>query len=201
LSEVLAFSVFYKHFKDPIEPVVKPSGDKGLVTFQNAEGANLMGIEIEARKGLKFISTAMKDFTFISNLTLARSRIQLDDTDTDLTNDSRAMVNQAPYVLNAGMDYSNSDLDLVVRVSYNLLGPRIVEVGTDGLDDTYEHARHTVDLVGIKNFGEHIELKLSAQNVFNSAIVRTVGKDDNEDLTIYRTTDGAVYTLTGSYSY
>ena len=54
LSEVMAFSIFFKSFKDPIEPVVAPSGgDENLNTFQNSSGATLIGTELEARLGAK----------------------------------------------------------------------------------------------------------------------------------------------------
>lgn len=202
LSEVIAFSFFYKNFADPIEPVIKPSGSSGLVTFQNAEGANLIGTELEVRKRLDFLSKALDDFSLITNFTLASSRIQVTQTDVDqITNLSRAMVHQAPYVLNTAIDWSNDDLDASVRLSHNYVGPRIVAIGTEGLDDEYEQDRHIFDLVASKKIGVHFELKLSCQNIFNSDIVRTQGPDESDTTLLQRYSEGASYTLTGSYTH
>jgi TonB-dependent receptor len=202
LSEVLAFSIFYKNFKDPIEPVIVPSGSAGLVTFQNAEGANLIGVELEARKNLAWLSDALTDFSVITNLTLARSRIQVRQTDINqITNLSRAMVHQAPYVFNLALDWTSEELKTSLRVSYNFIGPRIVQIGTEGLDDVYEQERHTFDVVATKEFGEHIQLKLSGQNLTNSPIVQTQGPDEDENLVLLRYTEGTIYTLTAAYTY
>src|SRR6185503_4242660 len=55
LKEVLAFSFFFKRFRDPIEPVIVPTGAANTLTFENSEGANLIGTELEARKSLEFL--------------------------------------------------------------------------------------------------------------------------------------------------
>jgi TonB-dependent receptor len=203
LSEVLAFSIFYKLFEDPIEQVLTSSSESGAVTtYQNAKGARLLGIELEARKGLDFLSDTLRDVSVISNLTLSKSRIEVRQTDRDvLTNLSRAMVNQAPYVFNLALDWTSEDLGASARVSYNLIGPRIVGVGTKGLDDAFEQERHTIDVVASKDIGEHFEIKVSGSNVLNSDYVVTQGADETDDNVIQSYSDGAVYTLSGTYTY
>lgn len=202
LSEVLAFSLFFKHFKDPIEPVVTPSGDSGLVTFQNAEGANLLGVELEARFGVDHFSPAAKGFSVVSNLTLARSRIAVRQTDTDfLTNTSRPMVNQAPYVLNIAFDYENENLGLNTRLLYNVNGARLVEVGAEGLDDAYEHPRHRLDFVAAKDLDEHFQVKLSATNLLDPERVVTIGKELRDDRVTLRYRDGRSFSIGASWKY
>ena len=182
LSEVLAFSVFFKRFSDPIEPVVTPSGDGGLVTFQNADAANLIGVELESRVGLGYVSKAIKDFSAVANVTFARSRIEVQQTDgTFLTNTSRSMVNQAPYVLNLALDYESEEHKLNTRLLYNIRGKRIVEVGSDGLDDAYEHPRHSLDLVLAKGLGEHFKVKASATNLIDPERIVTIGADKRDE--------------------
>ncbi len=202
LSEVLAFSVFYKKFEDPIETVVTPSGDSDLVIFQNAEGAQLIGVELEARVGLGNISKAAEDFGLVTNLTLAESRIQLEQTDRDfLTNVSRRMIKQPPYVFNFAIDYASEDLGMKGRVLYNIAGKRLVEVGADGLDDTFEHPRHQVDATIAKDAGKHFEVKLTATNILDSAVVQTIGPAKRPDRVIRRYRDGQTFKVGAKYTF
>jgi TonB-dependent receptor len=200
-QEVIAFSFFYKVFDDPIEPYVIPSG-QGLVSYQNADGARLVGLELEARKSLEFLAGALKDFSFIGNLTVAHSRIQLDPSQiSTATNPSRAMVNQAPYVINLAIDYENAPLGLDVRLLYNVIGRRIVEVGTQGLDDTYAQPQHTVDATIAKEIVKHLQVKLTGTNLLDAPVRETVGKEDRADRLTLRYKDGRVFTVSGTYTF
>lgn len=200
--EVLAFSVFYKLFKDPIEPYVTANQ---VVSFQNAEGARLLGVEIEGRKSLGFVSKSLSDLSAIANLTLAHSEIELNEDQGDLgiivTNEERAMVNQAPYVLNVALDYDNEERKIGVRLLGNVVGPRIVSVGTQGIDDEYEQPKFSLDFTATKGFGKHLSFRFTAVNLLNSAWVRTLGEKREGALETYREKEGRVYTLTGTYTY
>ncbi len=150
---MLATSIFFKKFNDPIEPIVKLGADDGQVTYRNADGATLYGLELEARKTLEFLAPAMKDFSMVSNLTLATSSIEVGEEEgLALTNHTRPLVNQAPYVFNFALDYTNESIGTTARLLYNLVGPTIIEVGTKssantaGLDGAYLHPRHLLDL-------------------------------------------------------
>jgi hypothetical protein len=201
LREVLAFSIFYKVFDAPIEPYVEPSGT-GIISFQNADGARLVGMELEARKTLGFITDSLEDFTAIANLTLAHSEIQLDREKASLaTSKERPMVNQAPYVLNLALDYSNEALGLDVRVLSNVIGASIVEVGTGGLPDAYRQPQPTLDATVGKKIGKHLQFKLNATNLLGSPTVVTLGKKNDASRRIERTEDGRIFALTGSYTY
>ncbi len=211
LREVLAFSFFYKTFKDPIENIVIDSGS-GIIVPQNSPGAKLAGVEFEARKTLEFASDALKDLSVIANLTLARSQIELRGGDNLATNLSRPMVNQAPYVINVSIDYENESLGLDARALYNVSGKKIVEVGTRGLDDAYEQPRHTVDLTVSKRLGKHFQLKLNAVNLLASDTIVTLGPENRDDrvMRIHSVPQGLdnvfyddarIFTLSGSYTY
>jgi hypothetical protein len=200
--EVLAFSIFYKLFDSPIEPFVTSNT---IVKFQNAEGARLVGLELEARKSLDFISKSLADLSAIANLTLAHSQIELDPnqgkTGIIVTNKDRAMVNQAPYVVNVALDYENEAHALNLRLLGNVVGPRIVQVGTSGLDDQYEQPRYSLDLTASKGIGKHFQVRLNVINILNSPVVMTLGKALNKEREAYRESEGRLYTLTGTYTY
>ncbi len=205
LREVLSLSVFGKHFKDPIEPVLRPAGNSPELRPENAEGAVLIGVELEARKNLGFLSGALRPFSLVSNLTLAHSRIDIADKSTVegvtyLTNPSRPMANQSPLVFNAALDWE-LESGTKGRLLYNVSARRLVEVGTQGLPDAYEQARHALDFTLGQQIGERWEIKLSAENLLNSPVVVTQGKDEAEDQSNvqleYRT--GRVFGLSAEY--
>jgi hypothetical protein len=171
LREVAAFSVFYKHFTDPIEEVVRPAGNNGIVTYENAEGANLIGLELEARKGLGFLAEVLESFSVLANLTLAHSLIDLGENSGISTNPSRPMAYQSPYVVNVALDYDQSKTDTNIRSLYNVAGPRITSVGLLGLPDTYEEPRHLLDATVSQKLSRHVDLKLAGENLLASPIV------------------------------
>jgi hypothetical protein len=192
LREVLAFSIFFKDFKDPIEEVVVPSSQEGVISYENADGAKLLGLELEARKTLGFMTSALQDFTAIANLTLVTSRVALGSNVGAATNASRPLSFQSPYVVNLSVDYANQELELDVRLLYNVFGARISRVGLLGLPDTYELPRHTVDLTIAKKVMKKLELKVTAQNLLGQDV-----EYGYRDLTGYRLDEDGVATSTG----
>lgn len=169
LREVLAFSVFYKSFKDPIEEVIRTRGEGAYITFENAKGADLIGVELEARKGLGFIAPVMREFSVLANVTLVKSKVQLTTIGTN-TNASRPLSNQAPYIVNLALDYSHEATKTQARVLYNVNGARIVTVGSERMEDIYERPRHLVDMTIVQGIGAHFEVKATVQNLLNAAV-------------------------------
>lgn len=167
--EVAAFSFFYKHFEKPIEQVLLPGTQSGLLTFANAEDASLIGVELEGRKGLGFLNEALAPFTFIGNVTFAHSRVNLGDRAGIATNPSRALAQQSPYIVNLSLDYESA-AGTDVRVLYNVFGPRITAVGSNGVPDVFELPRHTVDATVAQRI-DRFELKLTLQNLLGTDVV------------------------------
>ncbi len=202
LSEVLAFSFFYKHFVGAIEPVVGASGDSGLITFQNAPDANLIGLELESRVGLRSLESALHNFALVSNLTLSRSRIQVEQTDRDyLTNLSRPMVNQAPYVFNLALDFDHEEAGLQSRLSYNLSGPQLVQVGARGLEDSWQQPAHSLDFNVKQNLGDHFNVGFKANNLLNPPYVQTSGRTRRAYNVERRYRDGVSFGIGAGYTH
>jgi TonB-dependent receptor len=213
LREVLALSVFFKDFKNPIERVIIASGDEGAVSYRNADSAQLLGIELEARKDLAFASPALADFSFTTNLTVAHSRITVPDEDIlGLTNLTRPLVNQAPWVFNFSLTYTREQSGTTATALYNVVGPRIAYAGSMGLDDVYEHPRNLIDLTVQQKLGKHFALKGEAKNILNAPVMYTQGCNKEsggstwhfscdrgkESATSYYT-EGATFAITASY--
>lgn len=203
-QDVLAFSFFFKRFDQPIEEVIKPASNGTVISYANAEAANLIGAEAEARHGLGFVNPALKDFSLFANVTLARSRVELSSESARVaTNPSRPLSFQSPFIVNAALDWSNADLGLRARLLYNVFGRRISTVGTNGLPDVYEQPRHQLDLAVAKAFGKQFEMKLTATNLLSEPVRFTQGKtresDDSNVVESYNV--GQTYTLTGTLTF
>jgi hypothetical protein len=195
LGEVMALSVFYKHFVDPIEQVIIPTS-RGIVSYQNAKAARNAGVELEIRKGLGFLAPAISDFALIANLTVVKSRVELDESQIGIqTNDVRPLAGQSPYVVNAGIDYSNEGTGTRARVLYNVSGRRIATVGASGLPDVYEQPRHQVDATVAQRLGKHIDLKLAGENLIGSEVRFTQGEADDDETLVDAYQPGATFTL------
>jgi outer membrane receptor protein involved in Fe transport len=184
------------------------------LSYRNADSAQLLGIELEARRSLEFVNQHLKDFEVTTNLTLAHSRITVPAEETlSLANPTRPLVNQAPWVFNIQLSYSREKSGTTATALYNAVGPRIVTAGSKGLDDIYEHTRHLLDLTVLQKLGTHFAIKAEARNILNSEVLMTQGCGGDgvfgstwhfscskgEEAAVTQYTEGATFALTASY--
>ncbi|HTJ80979.1 MAG TPA: TonB-dependent receptor, partial [Polyangiaceae bacterium] len=174
--EVVAVSAFYKRFEDPIEQIILPAGARGITSFVNAPSADLFGIELEARKSLDVFADVLRPLSIIGNVTFAHSSVGLDpETSALVTSKERPLSLQAPYILNVALDFDEPDWGFRARALYNVVGPRLSTVGTNGLPDIYDEPRHQLDLTLAQKIGPHVEVRASAQNLLDWPTQRTQG--------------------------
>ncbi|HVR75937.1 MAG TPA: TonB-dependent receptor, partial [Planctomycetota bacterium] len=174
LSGADRFSVgaFYKIFEDPIEVVNLPTGGNLLTTWENADKADLLGIEVEGRKSLGFLSDHLKDqldnLSLIANFTWMDSEVETKTDASNLqTNKKRTLQGQPEYLLNLGLLYDDrKDDGWSVSILANTYGERISAVGTSGIDDEKEQPRWNLDVSIIKRFGRGA-LKITAENLLD----------------------------------
>lgn len=197
VSEVLAVSVFHKRFQKPIEPIIIPTS-RGVVSYQNAKGAVNTGIELEARKGLDFIHSWLREFSILGNVTVVHSKVDLEAGGIQ-TSSSRPLAGQSPYVVNMAMDWNHEATKTRARLLYNVQGQRIAQVGVNSLPDVYEQPRHLVDASVVQAFGEHVDVKLTAENILNAPVRFTQG-DDSQFL-IQRYLVGQTFWLSATYTH
>lgn len=167
-GEVLSVALFAKRFRNPIERVFRPSNTNSIVELVNAESANNLGAELELRKGLGFISGSVADLSLFSNATVMRSEIQLGATAAGSTNPRRAMVGQAPYVVNAGLTWSPRRTTASATLLYNTVGERIVNAGELPLPDVVERPRDVLDFSLRLPVRGGIAMRLDAKNLLDA---------------------------------
>ncbi|KAB7729078.1 TonB-dependent receptor plug domain-containing protein [Rudanella paleaurantiibacter] len=228
-NELVSVTGFYKHFTNPIESFLLPTGNGFNYTFINAPSARNYGVEVEVRKGFANSSSAfLQNIQLVANGSLINSRVSLGDfvrapdaTATvvdvplkDLADRQRPLANQSPYLFNAGVYYQAPAGGLQWNVLYNVYGPRIFAVGTRNNPTIYELPRHAIDLNISKTFNQKLEVRLGIQDILNQAT--RFAQDFNGDGRIGRDLTsqtvgadqvfrqfrrGQYFTLTGVYTF
>lgn len=180
IEEVLALSVFHKRFDKPIEAFIIPTS-RGVLSYQNAKGASNTGVELEGRRSLDLLWRQLNEFSLLGNVTLVHSRVELDPLIGGIqTSRERPLAGQSPYVFNVALDWAHESSKTRARVLYNVSGARVAQVGRNGIPDTYEQPRHVLDLSAAQGFGTHWDLKLTIENLLDSPVRFTQGKDASQ---------------------
>jgi TonB-dependent receptor len=193
-NELISVTGFYKDFRNPIENFLLPTGNGLAYTFINAQRASSYGVEVELRKSLAESGSALlRNLTLVANASLIQSNIVLGETVRapdlsgtpqdydirDITDVNRPMMNQSPYLINAGVYYAAPKSGWQWNVLYNVFGPRIFAVGNSDNPTIYEMQRHVVDLNLSKFLSKRCELRLGIQDILNQPF--RLSQDFNRD--------------------
>src|SRR5690606_24570178 len=146
LGETISFSLFYKHFSNPIETYLQPiSGDADYIGYTNSKSARSIGMEVEVRKTLDFISNTgfFAHTTLGGNLAYINSVVDLDGFSGS---SKRPMVGQSPYLINVSAQYHAQRLGVNATVLYNHIGHRLAYVGNANRLNIYDNGRHLLDV-------------------------------------------------------
>lgn len=177
-GEMWSVGAFYKTFENPIE-IVQFLSDPGSFQPRNVGNGTVLGVEMEFRKSLGFLSPRFENFLWTTNVTITESRINMSATELksrELTaregqviGSTRDMAGQAPYIVNTGISYNNFSNGWEAGVYYNVQGPTLNLVGFGNRTDTYTVPFHALNLNINKTFGadERIRTSLGVQNLLN----------------------------------
>ncbi|RYD94759.1 MAG: hypothetical protein EOP50_09040 [Sphingobacteriales bacterium] len=112
---------------------------------------------------------------------------------------NRSLQGQSPYLVNAGVYYTDPKQGWQVNVLYNVIGRRIFAVGDRSVQPTiYEMPRNVIDLTVTKKVGEHLEIRAGIQDLLNQPF-RLI-QDSNLDKKITDSDDVYQRFKRGSYS-
>jgi hypothetical protein len=216
--EVTSVGVFYKELTNPIEATIISGGDKPLQTFKNAPEATLYGVELEGRKEFGFLAPTLRATRGLSalapyapnlslslNVSVVESEVNFGEDRTTsgvadlITSRSRALQGQAPYTINAALEYALEQQRGVARLLYNTSGRTLALAGFSRIPDAFQEARDQLDFVcsrKINPFGTPLTAKLSAENLLNDDVLQT-----QADFTKLRYRNGVKLTFGISYSF
>jgi len=179
LGEVLSVGGYYKDFDKPAElQFILVNGNINYY-LKNSDNAKVYGFEAEFRKSLGFIADMnwLKDMIVYGNLTLQNSKVigtyaitnpKGGDDLLISAKQSRPMYGQAPYLINAGLQYTGDKLGL--NFMYNKAGQKTYIVSAELNQIEYEMPREQLDAqVSYRFLKKRFEVKLNFGNILNSA--------------------------------
>jgi TonB-dependent receptor len=199
-GEIISASLFYKHFKSPIEQTVVPgsSGNSMRFTFENPDAARTYGVEVEIRKKLGFLGKApwLDDLVFNLNGAVMKSKVDLDAGDNFWVS-NRPMQGQSPWLINAGLLYALPDNKVSFSALVNRIGHRIAYVGSEDIADIYENGRTLLDFqTALKVLKNKAEVKLNVSDLLNQRSVFFQNPDKTGKETSYNSSKDRI-----NYSY
>ena len=143
-GEMISIGGFYKDMRDPIEQVFIAAASSAF-SFQNAEKAEVIGIELDVQLQASRISPLLNGISFSGNYSWIDSEVTVRPGGVFFpTNERRALEGQAPYVVNLGLNYANQ-AGIDAGVFFNRFGPRITAAGGSGIPDIEEQPRNSLD--------------------------------------------------------
>lgn len=170
-NEYFSISPFYKKLYQPIEMIYIVRSDKPLFTFDNADEAELGGVEVEFSKFLSNdITSPISRLLFLGNFAYTQSAIQLGENTNEVAS-SRPLQGQVPIVLSAGLTYFNTTKTTQATVSYKYIGKSLFSVG-DG-QETFPWYNAPVNMLNASighTLPSNIELRLTGMNLLNARI-------------------------------
>ena len=179
-GQLFSLSAFYKAFDRPIELVRIPE-QQTSTEYQprNVGDGQVFGVEVELRKGLEFISPVLDKFSFSGNFTYVQSKIEMTSTEYNsrktyekegqTIKNTRQMAGQAPYIINGGISYENTEIGLDAGFFYNVKGPTLILVGGGLFPDVYAQPFHSLNFNINKTFAPEGKLAatLNISNILN----------------------------------
>lgn len=162
-GETVSFGGFYKTFQNPIE-MVRFSQQPNDLQPRNVGDATITGVELEVRKNLSFLMPALENLSFISNVTLTEATVEIDAVEAqgrqnglrngESFSDRRDFVGQPPFIINAGLNYTDFENFWEASVSYNVQGRTLAVVGINRTPDTYDVPFNSLNMNIQKGFGD-----------------------------------------------
>jgi hypothetical protein len=202
---------FYKYFNSPIERYMQ-SFSENQIYYRNANFANVYGAELEFRIILgsvmhKDSSKFLNNLSLFSNLALIKSKVNVAGINSKVP-DTRTMQGQAPYIINAGISYTDNDRNFSVTGMVNRVGPRIYIVGNEQVANRWENARTVVDFQVTKSFlKKRLELRFTVKDLLHqNSVIYYKGNDRksneydaNIDYINFKRNFGSTYTFAITY--
>jgi outer membrane receptor protein involved in Fe transport len=175
---IFAVSAFYKYFDKPIERVIL-AAVQPIATFQNADKARNVGLELEAGQELGRFFFVSGNYTFVeSKITLLPEQL------TTQTSLERPLAGQSKNLFN--MTLEGTARGFAGRILFNYFGDRIADVGANDAPDVIEQGRGSLDLV-LSQRVKKMNVRLTLENLTDSDFLFTQGNRDQRIYNLGRT--------------
>ncbi len=217
-GELFTIGTFYKYLDNPIEQTMLATASGQLMSFANANSAQVAGAEIEYLRSLAFLvrDSVRRDTAFLSDINLGFNatymytsvRIDTSNAGAINTNATRPLEGASPYLINFDLSYMKKIGDegarktYVAALSYNVFGPRLFAVGSNGIGDQYALPVNTINFVGKVTFNDTYSFGIKAKNLLNPTIniVQQDQQNVGESLNVSHFKRGIDLSLSFSYN-
>ena len=211
-GQMISLSAFYKTFSNPIELVAYSASAPNNFQPRNVGNAQVLGVEVEMRKNINFLTDSLKRMQVGVNLTFVQSSVEMTLAEYEgrliaarggeIITSQRDMVGQSPYIINAFANYSWLKKGLELNASYNVQGPRLSIVGVSRNPDVYEMPFHSLNLRASMPIDKKRKKKMSAgaTNLLNSARHLVYKSHGSTDQTFSRFLPQRSFSLGFSYT-
>lgn len=193
-GEVIAVSAFGKQIHNQLvktfslrtEGLNSAYPEYPIIQFQNDPNVGkVWGVELEVVKDLGKVWAPLRNFFLGSNLLLAQSDIKKTperlaanwSLDRNSPKNS-PLFEQAPYSINAWLNYNNKTLGTDITATFNMVGERLVQINLTGEPDLYTRPAALLDLVFSQRLSKRILFKGFAKNILNPAIKTVYANPD-----------------------
>ena len=192
-GQIVSVSAFYKGFVNPIELTAFDATSPNSFTPRNVGNATVTGVEFELRKSLDFVHPVFSKLSFNLNATVVNSSVEMTDEEiagraiaartNETISDTRVMVGQSPYLINAGLTYLDRDLGWEGNISFNTQGERLSIVGIGNVPDVYEKPFDSLNFKLSKQLGATKQWKVSVgvQNILADTKERVYRAYEGDD--------------------
>lgn len=179
--QTVSVSWFYKVFNNPIE-VVQFASQAGAFQPRNVGDGTVIGVEVEARQAMSFISKGLENFNLTINFTWVESKIELSKTEKESREINarenqtigkyRDMAGQAPWIINGGFEFRGETgiwSNFQAGIYYNVQGRTLLFSGIANQSDIYTIPFHSLNFNLAQRFGKQKQysLGLGVENLTN----------------------------------
>ncbi|MEQ9402551.1 MAG: TonB-dependent receptor [Cyclobacteriaceae bacterium] len=212
-GELVSLSLFYKDFDNHIA-IVAFDNSPNQVTPRNVGQAVAYGTEFEFRKRLGFIDNRLENFILGTNLSYVISRVDRKTVPVNEfgTSEFQSEVNyrnsesgverfrdlslQAPYSVNAFVNYETLNEGISANLSFNVQGETLTYVSASNIPEVYTRPFNSLNIKVSKSLGQegNSSISLSAQNILNDEN-ELFYKLDNQEKPFSRQVPGRLFSV------
>ncbi|MEE3085499.1 MAG: TonB-dependent receptor, partial [Bacteroidota bacterium] len=175
-AQLFAISAFYKNLTDPIEIAFVAASFSNYKPL-NLETANVFGLEIELRKDLSTLFSMLENWRINFNGSYIISDEKYSEDELKLrrlglregqsVGTSRPLQGQSPYLINAGLEYSNQGKGFQGGLFYNVQGKTLQVVGNGFYPDVYTIPFNSLNFNFIKQLRKNRTLTFKVTNLLD----------------------------------
>jgi TonB-dependent receptor len=176
-DELVSIGVFGKQINDPINLVLAADATGTQRYFRTGEKAEIIGVELEARKNL----VVRDDATVLSagfNFTYMHTKQDLYNSiegsyGTSFNRDTDELEGASPVIVNADLSYKpnfGDNYKPVANLIFNYSSDKIFSLGSGNVGNIIEKAVPTLDFILKNNIGKNTEFNFAVKNILDPSI-------------------------------